>query len=110
MTINQKQLIFELFNDNLRIFNEIINVENGILCKDEEFVSKSKSIIEYCKTLYFDCVSNSIDLATACFVIKNLINEIYNECENYSRYSYGYKIMNSFFDKTLETYNEFINK
>ena len=109
MTNKQKQIIFDLLKDNLSIYNEIAEVENGVLCNDEEFTSKCKAVIDYCYNLYMNTIKNAMNMQTACFLMKVILNELYIIREDYWEYSWGYKFMNSFYDKTTEAYEELMN-
>lgn len=109
MTIEQKQIIFELLRDNLSIYNELPQIEGGILCDDEELNNNIRNIIDVCYTIYMDSMKNEMSLYDVYLHFKCLFRMIALKRDTYDSYSFGFKILNSLYDKTSETFNELMN-
>ena len=56
-----------------------------------------------------DSMKNEMSLLDACLQVNYLFKMITLKRDTYDSYSFGFKILNSLYDKTLETFKELMN-
>ena len=112
--MNEKQI--EIIT-SLLIDNELLYVEakDSPIMWDHEYCLRVISIKDYCYQLYIDTLNNNVDVEFALNRITHLLNKIAKYREDYEDFdtnTCGYQMyctMNSFFDKTFETFEDFLN-
>lgn len=108
LTQNQKDILTDLVIDNGLIYEEVKLV---LACKNPRAFERLYSVINYCHALFMECVYDETNDDTD--YIENRLVDLLAAIARYRR-SYGvgtntYKVFNSIFDKTSETFTDFRN-
>lgn len=107
LTQNQENIIADLVIDNGLIVNDM---NNWLEYHDQHALILANSIVNYCHSLFIETVYDATN--TDKHYIQNRLVYLLGVIAEYRReYSVGtscYALFNSLFDKTAETFNDFM--
>jgi len=98
--------------DNGLIINDaykVINESEFLTHRPEKFIARISSIQSYCYVLYYDYQLGKIDNDGINDKMITLMNGVVDYKNSYTKYSYGYKVMNSILSVLIDTFNDINN-
>ena len=98
--------------DNGLIINDAIKVINEsefLTHKPEKFIARLSSIRSYCYKMYYDYQFGYLDIDDINDKMIILMNGVVEYKNSYTKYSYGYKVMNSILSVLVDTFNDINN-
>lgn len=107
LTQNQENIITDLVIDNGLIINDM---KNWLESHNPRALIRANSVVKYCHSLFMETVYDSTN--TNEHYIQNRLVDLLSGIAEYRR-KYGtgtscYILFNSLFDKTAETFNDFM--
>lgn len=112
MTQNQKDIITDLIIDNGLIWDQTVKdyLTNDFVTLPTQFFDRMRSIVKYSHTLFMEVAYNESidDVDYVQMRLVNLLAAIVKYRNDYEKGYFAYNVMNSFFDKTSETFNDFM--
>ena len=111
LSTKQVEIILNLLIDNGLLYEE---AQETFLIYNEKFTNRLESIIHYCYQLYVESEAHVLTVQEVFDLIVGLIRALDDYCEDYNGHDNifkdgAYKTMNSFFDRTYEAFEEFVN-
>lgn len=111
LSTKQVEIIMNLLIDNNLLYEE---AQETFLIFNEKFSNRLESIIHYCHELYIESEAQVLNTTQVFNLVVGLVKALNEYCEDYeSRDNIfkdgAYKTMNSFFDRTYEAFEEFVN-
>ena len=111
---NQIQIVSDLLIDNGLIINE---AKSNPLIWDHNFSLHIVNIMDKCYKLYIAVLNNEVTQELALNRISSILNKLAEYRNEYAEFTNHpqtvgyvmYKYMNSLFDKTLESFTDFLN-
>lgn len=111
LSTKQVEIILNLLIDNGLLYEE---AQETFLIFNEKFSNRLESIIHYCHELYIESEAQVLNTAQVFNLVVGLVKALDEYCEDYKNMETifqegAYRTMNSFFDRTHEAFEEFIN-
>ena len=108
-----KEIITNMTIDNGLIVNEAKSIR--VLTFDEEFMGYLNMILDYDSSLfdtvvYYELPTTMTGKEITNEFVQTMVVSILSECikyrNRYNKYTYGYKFLNSLYDRVIEALNE----